>query len=119
MALKDVKEYVFKEGNLATQAKIMLEAFENELKNGNITEEQLLPAKEYYAKIDENYKRLLYIMYLLEIPNRSKKRNRYKDKNQNIESYFKEKAASSSYVLDESKSCLDELRAELKKLAKK
>lgn len=119
MALKDVKEYVFKQGAIATQAKVTLEAFENELKNGNITEEQLIPAKEYYARIDENYQRLLYVMYLWEIPNRNKKRDRYKGKNQKIETYFKDKCATNEYVLDESKSCLDNLKAELKKLVNK
>ena len=50
--------------------------FEQALKDGFITEEQMQAAFEEVDRVQQNYERLSYIMYLLNLPNREAKRKR-------------------------------------------
>ena len=51
--------------------------FEEALKAGNITEDQITEAMGVVAGLEENYHRLAYIMFLLEMPNRKSKKDCY------------------------------------------
>lgn len=118
MAIKDVKHYYYTMQAQYLEMKADLADFEEAVKNGFITEEQLDAAREEVAKVENNYDRLSYIMYLLEIPNRQKKRAKHAEVNRNLLNFFECNSGSMTEVEAENKSALDALRLELKKLTK-
>ena len=119
MAVKDVKEYYFK---LIAQ-KAELEAdfadFEEALKNGFITEEQMQAAKDELIPYQINLDRLTYIMYLLELPNRKAKKAKFAKQNKKILNELEKRKADEHSVISENKSALDTFRKEVKELLNK
>lgn len=89
MAVKDVKNYYYTMMSQYLEEKQNLADFEEALKNGHITEEQMSEAMEVVADLEKNYYRLAYIMYLLDIPNRKEKRKRFLKQFAPIEAEFK------------------------------
>lgn len=89
MAVKDVKNYYYTMMSQYLEEKQNLADFEEALKNGHITEEQMSEAMEVVADLEKNYYRLAYIMYLLDIPNRTEKRKRFLKQFAPIEAEFK------------------------------
>ena len=77
MAIKDVRNYYYTMLAQYLEEKQNLADFEEALKAGNITEEQMQDAMDIVAGLEENYHRLAYIMYLLEMPNRKSKKVGY------------------------------------------
>ena len=77
MAIKDVKNYFYTMLCQYIEEKQNLADFEEALKEGNITEEQMQDAIDVVAGLEENYHRLVYIMYLLNMPNRKSKKDAY------------------------------------------
>ena len=73
MAVRDVKEYYYKLLVQSAEMKADLEDFEKALKAGYITEDKLDEVKEQVNIIQANFERVGYIMYLLELPNRTSK----------------------------------------------
>lgn len=119
MALIDFKRYMFQVEAQYVEMKNDLEDFAQALKDGYITEEQLASVKEDVALIEQNYKRLLYAAFLLEIPKRNSKKAKYKNANQSLINYFEELNAGENAVINENKSLLENIRAELKQLKNK
>jgi predicted RNA-binding protein associated with RNAse of E/G family len=62
-------QYIEEKQNLAD--------FEEALKNGLITEEQMQEAMTTVTDLENNYYRLAYIMYLLDMPNSKEKKKIY------------------------------------------
>lgn len=116
MAIKDVKQYYYTMLNQYLEMKADLADFEQALADGHITEDQLIAAQNEVFTIETNFDRISYIMYLLEMPNRSKKRDRYKKSNKALEQHFTESGSTQESVNIENKSALDNLRLELSKL---
>lgn len=77
MAIKDVKNYYYTMLAQYLEEKQNLVDFEQALKEHNITEDQMAAATEAVVDLENNYHRLAYIMYLLNLPNRKEKRKRY------------------------------------------
>ena len=77
MAVKDVKNYFLTMLSQYVEEKQNLADFEEALKAGNITEDQMTEAMDVVAGLEENYHRLAYIMFLLEMPNRKSKKTAY------------------------------------------
>ena len=77
MAIKDVRNYFYTMLVQYLEEKQNLADFEEALKAGNITEDQMQDAMEVVAGLEENYHRLVYIMYLLDMPNRKSKKAGY------------------------------------------
>ena len=84
MAVKDVKEYYFKLITQKAELEADLADFEEALKNGFITEEQMQTAKDELVPYQINLDRLTYIMYLLELPNRKAKKAKLAQQNKKI-----------------------------------
>ena len=84
MAAKDVKEYYFKLIAQKAELDADLADFEEALKNGFITEEQMQAAKDELIPYQINLDRLTYIMYLLELPNRKAKKAKFANQNKKI-----------------------------------
>ena len=77
MAVKDVRHYFYTVLSQYIEEKQNLADFEEALKEGLITEEQMQEATDTVASLETNYYRLAYIMYLLDIPNRKDKKAAY------------------------------------------
>ena len=119
MAAKDVKEYYFKLIAQKAELEADLADFEEALKNGFITEEQMQAAKDELIPYQINLDRLTYIMYLLELPNRKAKKVKFAKQNKKILDELKKRKADEQSVVYENKSALDAFRKEVKELLNK
>jgi hypothetical protein len=116
MAIKDVKQYYYMIQAQYLEMKADLEDFEKALQEGFITEDKLEAVKDEVYKIETNYNRLSYIMYLLEMPNRSSKKAKHSSQNKKLVEYFNDTLSDCESLKLENNSALDNLRQELKKL---
>ena len=116
MAVKDVKEYYFKLIAQKAELEADLADFEDALKNGFITEEQMQAAKDELVPYQINLDRLTYIMYLLELPNRKAKKAKFTKQNKKILNELEKRNADEQSVISENKSALDAFRKEVKEL---
>lgn len=119
MAVKDVKEYYFKLIAQKAELEADLADFEEALKNGFITEEQMQAAKDELVPYQINLDRLTYIMYLLELPNRKTKKTKFAKQNKKILDELGKRNADEQSVIAENKSALDAFRKEVKELLNK
>ena len=119
MAAKDVKEYYFKLIAQKAELDADLADFEEALKNGFITEEQMQAAKDELIPYQINLDRLTYIMYLLELPNRKAKKAKFVKQNKKILDELGKRNADEQSVIAENKSALDAFRKEVKELLNK
>lgn len=118
MAIRDVKEYYATMAKQYTEMKADLADFDQAFKDGHISEDQLEAARDEVAKVEVNFYRLAYIMSLLEMPNRKAKQAKYTKQNKKVLDEIANHTGDEASVIDENKSALDDLRAELKKLTK-
>ena len=119
MAARDVKEYYFKLIAQKAELEADLADFEEALKNGFITEEQMQAAKDELIPYQINLDRLTYIMYLLELPNRKTKKAKFAKQNKKILDELGKRNADEQSVISENKSALDAFRKEVKELLNK
>ena len=119
MAVKDVKKYYFKLIAQKAELEADLADFEEALKNGFITEEQMQAAKDELIPYQINLDRLTYIMYLLELPNRKTKKAKFAKQNKKILDELEKRNADEQSVISENKSALDAFRKEVKELLNK
>lgn len=119
MAVKDVKEYYFKLIAQKAELEADLADFEDALKNGFITEEQMQAAKDELVPYQINLDRLTYIMYLLELPNKKAKKAKFARQNKKILNELEKRNADEQSVISENKSALDAFRKEVKELLNK
>lgn len=116
MAIKDVKEYYYTMLMQYIEEKQNLADFEEALRDGHITEDQMAEAMETVAKLEENYHRLAYVMYLFDIPNRKNKRARYLKQMEPIVQEFKRLQADLPSVQLENADVLAHFKAKLAEL---
>ena len=119
MAARDVKEYYFKLIAQKAELEADLADFEEALKNGFITEEQMQAAKDELIPYQINLDRLTYIIYLLELPNRKTKKAKFAKQNKKILDELGKRNADEQSVVAENKSALDAFRKEVKELLNK
>ena len=119
MAVKDVKEYYVKLIAQKAELEADLADFEEALKNGFITEEQMQAAKDELIPYQINLDRLTYIMYLLELPNRKAKKAKFAKQNKKMLDELGKRNADEQSVISENKSALDTFRKEVKELLNK
>ena len=120
MALIDVKQYYYKMLNQYLEMKNDLADFEQAVRDGHITEDQLAIVKEDLAVVELNYNRLTYIMYLFELPKQKYKKLKFRKNKLNIavETELASRKADIDSVIDENTSMITHLRNELKQLTK-
>ena len=119
MAARDVKEYYFKLIAQKAELEADLADFEEALKNGFITEEQMQAAKDELIPYQINLDRITYIIYLLELPNRKAKKAKFVKRNKKILDELRKRNADEQSVVAENKSALDAFRKEVKELLNK
>ena len=92
--------------------------FEEALKEGNITQEQMQEALAVVADLENNYHRLVYIMYLLDMPNRKDKKAHYIKQYKVILDELKNLGADIESVKEENSDALIHFKATLEALKK-
>ena len=114
MSVKHIKKYYNDIQKMYFELVSDLKEMERDLKAGTCTEEELnnllLPVKG----IEENYKRLSYIMYLLYQPNRDSKKDKYNKANKEIYNFFNENDLTKEKEVEKEKNDLKEFRDNLK-----
>lgn len=118
MALKDVKEYYYNMLSQYLESKEDLIDFETALKDGHITEDQLIDLKEDVGRLKENLDRVQYILFLFNLPNRKDKKKKYKINNSALIKYFKELKVDTESINIENDDIIAHIRAEINKLKK-
>lgn len=116
MAISHVKKYMYTMQNQYLEMKADLKDFDQALKDGHITEDQLQSVKQDFAQVENNYHRLLYIMHLFEIPSRKKKQPAFREANKTLIDAFAAFNADQAAVVDENTSVLNHFRQQLKRL---
>ena len=116
MAIKDVQEYYFTMLNQYLEEKQNLEDFEAVLKEGLITEEQFLDAKQNVLSLENNYHRLAYIMFLLNMPKKRSKQKIYVKQYKTILTELKRLGCDLDSIKNENSDSLILLKKALKKL---
>ena len=116
MALRDVKDYYFKMLSQYMEMKADLADFEQALKDGFITEEQMQTAFDEVNRVQQNYERLSYIMYLLTLPNRESKRKRPTNTDIALTAEFEKRKADVAAVSIENRDALKAFKDEMKRL---
>ena len=86
MAYKHVKQYYKEVENLYFQMLADAKEYDEALKAGFLTQEQVDEATKLMAPIKQNYERLSYIMFLFNQPNRPQKVQKYNNSNKKISS---------------------------------
>jgi hypothetical protein len=119
MAIKDVRQYFYNMLIQYIEEKQNLKDFEEALKDGLITEEQMLEATATVADLENNYHRLAYIMFLFDMPNRSSKKAAYNRKNAELLEEFKRLGVDLESVKKENSDALLHFKAALKALREK
>ena len=79
MSKKDVEKYYIKMTSDYTEMKNVLEELQNNITDDSATSyiNQINTIKEQVKLLEANYKRLSYIMFLLNMPNNKKKKSGY------------------------------------------
>lgn len=116
MAIKDVRNYFYTMLCQYIEEKQNLADFEEALKEGYITQEQMQEAMENVANLETNYHRLVYIMYLLDMPNRKSKKSDYVKQHKTILEELQRLGADADSVKDENTDALIHFKATLKAL---
>lgn len=119
MAIKDVRHYFYTMLAQYIEEKQNLADFEDALKEGLITEEQMQEATDTVANLEANYYRLAYIMYLLDMPNRKSKKDAYVRQYKPIIDELVKLGADIDSIKKENSDALVHFKAALKALNKK
>ena len=113
MAVKDVRNYFYTMLCQYIEEKQNLADFEEALKAGNITQDQMQEAMEVVAGLEENYHRLVYIMYLLDMPNRKNKKSAYVKQHKTILEELERLGADIDSIKEENTDALIHFKAAL------
>lgn len=119
MAVRDVRQYYYTMLSQYLEEKQNLADFEEALKEGFITEEQMQEAMETVSELEKNYHRLTYIMYLLDMPKRKNKKDTYVRQYKNILDELKALGTDIDSIKEENSDALIHFKATLKNLREK
>jgi hypothetical protein len=118
MAVKDVRNYFYTMLLQYIEEKQNLADFEEALKAGHITEEQMQEAMDVVADLETNYHRLVYIMYLLDMPNKGSKKASYVKQYKGILEELKRLGADIESIKEENSDALIHFKATLDAMKK-
>ena len=117
MAKRDVVQYYLEQEATYSQMLEDVNDLEKSYKSGNMDYDRYAQLRDSLTEdiqaIKEEYERLSYVMFLLNMPNRVEKKDRYKKENQAyfayLEKYSKEK------LVDDSKDILAKFKEQIRK----
>ena len=113
MAKKHVISYYQQIQDLYFEMLDDVKDFDEALKGGYVTEEQIEQSQMMLDKTKDHYERLSYIILLLNQPTRDKKLNRHKGQNKKLYNYFEN--TSQDKVLSEIQDDLKKFKEYIKK----
>lgn len=117
MALRDVRDYFFSIEKMYIQMKNTVERINEELSQGNVTEEEALKCQGMMKPLLDNYNRVAYIMYLFQKPGvKSKSKVNF---SACLDNYFKEIGVDKEAVYIENEKAVSELNGFLEEVKSK
>lgn len=116
MAIRDFNLYLANVQAQVLATKNDLADFEQGLKDGYVTEQQVEDLRAEYQRIDDNYQRLLYVGYLLELPKSKWRKKRFRRKHEDLEIYLDKANATEDKVIKENEIAMELIKNEIKKL---
>ena len=116
MAIRDFNLYLANVQAQVLATKNDLADFEQGLKDGYVTEQQVEDLRAEYQRMDNNYQRLLYVVYLLELPKSKKKKKRFRRKHDDLEIYLDKANATEDKVIKENEIAMELIKNEIAKL---
>ena len=114
MAKRDVVKYFKEQQEMFLDMVENVKAVDEAFKAGKIEESVANSLKEQINVMRQNYERIAYVMYLLNLPIKEANKEEYIDNNFTIEDYLKQKRADAYSVNKESKKALEELKRIIK-----
>ena len=116
MAIRDFNLYLANVQAQVLATKNDLADFEQGLKDGYVTEQQVEDLRSEYQRIDDNYQRLLYVGYLLELPKSKWRKKRFRRKHDDLEIYLDKANATEDKVIKENEVAMELIKNEIAKL---
>lgn len=116
MAIRDFNLYLANVQAQVLATKNDLADFEQGLKDGYVTEQQVEDLRAEYQRIDDNYQRLLYVGYLLELPKQKWRKKRFRRKHEDLEIYLDKANATEDKVIKENEVAMELIKNEIAKL---
>lgn len=116
MAIRDFNLYLANVQAQVLATKNDLADFEQGLKDGHVTEQQVEDLKAEYQRMDDNYQRLLYVGYLLELPKSKWRKKRFRRKHDDLEIYLDKANATEDKVIKENEIAMELIKNEIAKL---
>lgn len=116
MAIRDFKEYFYQVQAQYVEMKDDLKDFDQALQDGHITQDQLNGVLEDVRALEQNYTRLAYVMYLLNMPNRKGKKPGYARMYKKEFDRLDRQQATAQKVVDENERALERISEEFDKL---
>lgn len=116
MAIKDFKEYFYQVQAQYVEMKDDLKDFDQALQDGHITQDQMNGVLEDVKALEQNYTRLVYVMYLLNMPNRKSKKPGYARMHKKEFDKLDRQQATAQKVIDENERALKRIGEEFDKL---
>ena len=116
MAIRDFNLYLANVQAQVLATKNDLADFEQGLKDGHVTEQQVEDLRAEYQRMDDNYQRLLYVGYLLELPKSKWRKKRFRRKHDNLEIYLDKANATEDKVIKENEVAMELIKNEIAKL---
>lgn len=107
MALKHVKKYYRDIEKLYFSLAANSAEFENDFKEGIITEDELNNILAPINAVKNNYMMLSYVMFLFMKPSKEKKNNKFNKQYAIFQDYFKYHKVDEDSKIDEANNCLD------------
>lgn len=96
MAKRHVIDYYLQVQDLYFEMLNDAKDFDDALKDGFVTQEQVEQSQMMFDRIKDNYDRLSYIIVLLNQPNRKKKLARHQNQNKKVYNYLREVSQENS-----------------------
>ena len=116
MAIRDFNLYLANVQAQVLATKNDLADFEQGLKDGYVTEQQVEDLRAEYQRMDDNYQRLLYVGYLLELPKSKWRKKRFRRKHEDLEIYLDKANATEDKVIKENEVAMELIKNEIAKL---
>ena len=116
MAIRDFNLYLANVQAQVLATKNDLADFEHGLKDGHVTEQQVEDLRAEYQRMDDNYQRLLYVGYLLELPKSKWRKKRFRRKHDDLEIYLDKANATEDKVIKENEVAMELIKNEIAKL---
>ena len=116
MAIRDFNLYLANVQAQVLATKNDLADFEQGLKDGHVTEQQVEDLRAEYQRMDDNYQRLLYVGYLLELPKSKWRKKRFRRKHDDLEIYLDKANATEDKIIKENEIAMELIKNEIAKL---